>query len=232
MPLSIASLNSGSNANCYYVGNEDDAILVDAGLAYKETILRMEGLGLDPKRLKAVFISHEHTDHISGVTQLHRKLNLPVYITEKTRLNTALRFRDDLIRPFIANAAIQIGSLHVLPFTKFHDAADPHSFMVYDNEVTIGILTDIGHACEEVINCFKQCDAVFLESNYCEEMLANGSYPAQLKKRISGKSGHLSNRQALELFVKHKSERLQLVLLAHLSQNNNTPEKALSEFRD
>lgn len=232
MPLSIASLNSGSNANCYYVGNEDDAILVDAGLAYKETILRMEGLGLDPKCLKAVFISHEHTDHISGVTQLHRKLNLPVYITEKTRLNTALRFRDDLIRPFIANAAIQIGSLHVLPFTKFHDAADPHSFMVYDNEVTIGILTDIGHACKEVINCFKQCDAVFLESNYCEEMLASGSYPAQLKKRISGKSGHLSNRQALELFVKHKSERLQLVLLAHLSQNNNTPEKALSEFRD
>ena len=85
MPLSIASLNSGSNANCYYVGNEDYAILVDAGLAYKETILRMEGLGLDPKCLKAVFISHEHTDHISGVTQLHRKLNLPVYITEKTR---------------------------------------------------------------------------------------------------------------------------------------------------
>ena len=142
-----------------------------------------------------------------------------------------IRFQEELVRHFTADEWIDFGSLRVLPFAKHHDAADPYSFMVSGHGVNIGVITDIGHACRDVINCFRQCDAAFLESNYCEDMLANGSYPAVLKKRISGKKGHLSNKQALELFLKHRSPNLQLLLLSHLSENNNTPEKALSVFR-
>lgn len=232
MSLRIASLNSGSNGNCYYIGNEQEAVLIDAGLSYRETMKRMEQLAIDPQQLKAVFISHEHTDHISGLEQLSRKLNLPVYITEKTLYNTSVKLRNELINTFSADVFVDIGSLRILPFTKFHDASDPHSFMVSGNGVHIGVITDIGHACNDVINCFKQCDAVFLESNYCEEMLEKGNYPEVLKKRIRSRRGHLSNAQALELFLRYKPSHLQLLILSHLSQNNNSPETALSVFKN
>jgi phosphoribosyl 1,2-cyclic phosphodiesterase len=111
-----------------------------------------------------------------------------------------------------------------MPFSKSHDAEDPHSFIVSGNAIHIGVITDIGYACKHVIKYFRLCDAVFLESNYCEEMLLNGSYPFHLKKRISSKQGHLSNDQALELFLNHKPQNLQLLILSHLSQNNNHPE--------
>ena len=232
MSLRIASLNSGSNGNCYYIGNAQEAVLIDAGLSYRETIKRMEQLALNPAQLKAVFISHEHTDHISGLEQLSRKLNLPVYITEKTLYNTSVKLRNELINTFSADVFVDIGALRILPFTKHHDAIDPHSFMVSANGVHIGVITDIGHACDDVINCFKQCDAVFLESNYCEEMLEKGNYPEVLKKRIRSRRGHLSNAQALELFLRYKPSHLQLLILSHLSQNNNTPETALSVFKN
>jgi phosphoribosyl 1,2-cyclic phosphodiesterase len=111
-----------------------------------------------------------------------------------------------------------------MPFTKSHDADDPHSFIISGSNAHIGVITDIGYACKHVIKHFKLCDAVFLESNYCEQMLTNGSYPSHLKKRISSRKGHLSNDQALELFLKHRPQNLQLLILSHLSQNNNHPE--------
>ncbi len=232
MPLRIASLNSGSNGNCYYIGNETEAVLIDAGLSFKETIKRMDQLGLDPGQLKAVFISHEHSDHINGLEQLSRKLNLPVYITEKTQSNSSVKLKRELIFSFNADVFVDIGALRILPFSKHHDAFDPHSFMVSGDGVNIGVITDIGHACVDVINCFRQCDAVFLETNYSEEMLDAGNYPEVLKKRIRSKKGHLSNSQALELFMRHKPAHLQLLILSHLSRNNNTPEEALSLFKN
>jgi phosphoribosyl 1,2-cyclic phosphodiesterase len=232
MSLRIASLNSGSNGNCYFIGNEQEAVLIDAGLSYRETMKRMEQLGLDPQQLKAVFISHEHTDHISGLEQLSRKLNLPVYITEKTHNNTSLKLHNELVNTFSADVFVDISSLRILPFTKHHDASDPHSFMVSGNGVHVGVITDAGHACEDVINCFRQCDVVFLESNYCDEMLEKGNYPEVLKKRIRSKKGHLSNMQALDLFLMYKPSHLQLLILSHLSQNNNSPDTALSVFKN
>jgi phosphoribosyl 1,2-cyclic phosphodiesterase len=224
MSLFISSLNSGSNANCYYIGNADEAILVDAGLSCRETVRRMEQLGLQPGKLKAIFISHEHSDHITGLAGLSRKYHLPVYITAKTKLQTPVPVDDDLVRSFTHNKPVTIGNLTVLPFRKQHDACDPHSFMVSGNGVNIGVITDIGYACRYVIRYFTQCDAVFLESNYCNDMLVNGSYPWHLKKRISSDVGHLSNDQALELFRHYRSERLKLLVLSHLSKNNNHPE--------
>jgi len=224
MSLQIASLNSGSNANCYYIGNNNEAVLIDAGLSCRETDKRMKKLGLDIRSVKAIFISHEHADHIAGLRVLSKKYSLPVYITQNTLRNSNLEIEKGLTFSFIHNSPVSIGDLSIIPFIKSHDANDPHSFIVSNNKVSIGVITDIGYACKHVIKHFKLCNAVFLESNYCEQMLENGSYPLHLKRRISSKKGHLSNDQALELFLKHKPESLQLLILSHLSQNNNHPD--------
>ena len=224
MSLQIASLNSGSNANCYYIGNKNEAVLIDAGLSCRETDKRLKRLGLDITLIKAIFISHEHADHIAGLPVLSKKYKLPVYITQNTLRNCNFEIGNDLTFSFIHNQPVSIGELSIMPFIKSHDANDPHSFIVSNNSVQVGVITDIGYACKHVIKHFKLCDAVFLESNYCEQMLENGSYPLHLKRRISSKKGHLSNDQALELFLEHKPDNLQLLILSHLSQNNNHPE--------
>jgi phosphoribosyl 1,2-cyclic phosphodiesterase len=225
MPLYIASINSGSNGNCYYIGNNTDAVLIDAGVSCRETEKRLRRLGLSMKRVKAVFISHEHSDHISGLESIAGKYKLPVYITEKTLLNCTVQVAKDHVHYFSSRERIRIGNLTIKSFAKLHDASDPHSFIVQDDEsVCIGVFTDIGKACEEVIYHFKQCNAVFLESNYDETMLAAGDYPYFLKRRITGNNGHLSNTDALQLFCTHKTEKLTHLILSHLSKNNNSPE--------
>ena len=230
MSIQIASLNSGSNANCYYIGNKNEAVLIDAGLSCRETEKRMKRLGLDICSVKAIFISHEHADHISGLRVLCKKHRLPVYITNNTLTNCGFEIDKELVYSFNHNEPVSIGELSVMPFSKSHDADDPHSFIVSGKNVHIGVITDIGYACKHVIKHFKLCDAVFLESNYCEQMLEEGGYPFHLKRRISSNKGHLSNDQALELFLKHKPQHLQLLILSHLSQNNNHPEVVSKMF--
>ncbi len=224
MSLYIASLNSGSNGNCYYVGNNEEAVLIDAGISCKETEKRMKRLGLKVENVRAIFISHEHTDHIKGVEVLSRKFKLPVYITNGTLNNSNLNIDVQYIRTFRGYENITVGDLVVKPFPKLHDAADPYSFIVSGNGVNIGVLTDIGNACHHVIENFKNCHAAFLEANYDEELLETGGYPFYLKKRIRGGHGHLSNSQSLEIFTKHRSENLSHLLLAHLSRENNSPQ--------
>lgn len=224
MSLYIASLNSGSNANCYYVGNNTEAVLIDAGLSCRETERRMNQLGLSMEKVRAIFVSHEHSDHISGVPGLSKKFRLPVYITPTTLQHSHIPLEPALVFSFVHNKAVRVGSLSILPFRKHHDGTDPHSFTVSYNGVHIGVITDIGFACKQVIKQFSRCQAVFLESNYCDNMLQNGNYPYHLKKRISSDEGHLSNTQALELFLHYRSAELRLLILSHLSKNNNKPE--------
>jgi phosphoribosyl 1,2-cyclic phosphodiesterase len=224
MSLYISSLNSGSNANCYYIGNSNEAVLIDAGLSCRETEKRMLQLGLSMDKVKAIFVSHEHSDHITGLAGISKKHQLPVYITAATSGNCRIPIEPQLVRGFQKNKPVKIGNLSIIPFRKSHDAKDPHSFMVSGQGINIGIITDIGHACKQVIKYFSQCHAAFLESNYCADMLANGSYPYHLQKRISSDKGHLSNAQALDLFMNYKSPDLRLLILSHLSKNNNKPE--------
>ena len=231
MSLFITSLNSGSNANCYYIGNQQEAILVDAGLSCRETIKRMQELGLSIANVKAIFVSHEHSDHITGLPGLSKKYQLPVYISPSTLANCTVPLQAELVQSFQKNKGITIGKLVITPFSKSHDAADPYSFMVSGHGVNIGVITDIGYACKQVIRYFRQCQAVFLESNYCEEMLSAGNYPYHLKRRISGDQGHLSNAQALELFLQYRSPELRLLILSHLSKNNNKPELVAQLFQ-
>ena len=223
MSLFIASLNSGSNGNCYYIGNEEEAVLVDAGLSCKETGIRLERIGLDIKKIKAIFISHEHSDHIHGVCVLARKYQLPVYITSGTLTYSQIPVSYHLIRSFQAYTPVEIGRLTITAFPKIHDAADPHSFVIACGSVKVGVFTDLGRVCEHVIENFKKCHAVFLESNYDEEMLEKGRYPYALKNRIRGGRGHISNKEALKLFEEHRPAYMTHLLLSHLSQDNNNP---------
>lgn len=223
MSLFVTSLNSGSNGNCYYVGNDRDAILVDAGISCREIERRLTRLGLQIHKIRAVFVSHEHKDHIKGIPTLSRKYKLPVYITPATKKYGRLSLEKDLVMSFSAQENIFVGELIITAFPKFHDASDPYSFVVSCRDVKVGIFTDIGIACKQVIHHFKQCHAAFLEANYDERMLDTGSYPYFLKSRIRGGKGHLSNNQALELFTLHKPPFMSHLFLSHLSQNNNCP---------
>lgn len=224
MGLFIASLNSGSNGNCYYVGNEEEAVLIDAGISCKETETRMKRLGLLMNTVKAIFVSHEHTDHISGIPVLSKKYQLPVYISGGTYKGARLAIEKHLIKPLSNKQPVSIGNLSINAFSKFHDAADPYSFTVSGNAVTVGVFTDIGRCCDQLNYHFSICHAAFLEANFDADMLENGSYPYHLKKRISGGNGHLSNTEALELFCTKRPGFMSHLILSHLSKNNNSPQ--------
>jgi phosphoribosyl 1,2-cyclic phosphodiesterase len=230
MSLIVASLNSGSNGNCYYVENGDDAVLIDAGISSRETEKRMKRMGLSLKKVRGIFITHEHSDHIGGVAKLSKRHKLPVFITQATRLRGRLKLEDSLYHSFEAHKTITLGNLSITPIPKLHDAADPYSFVVASEQVRVGFFTDTGTPCEHLINSFAQCHAAFLEANYDEDMLEYGGYPYALKNRIRGGLGHLSNKQALALFLQHRPAYMSHLFLAHLSNNNNTPKKVKDLF--
>jgi phosphoribosyl 1,2-cyclic phosphodiesterase len=152
-----------------------------------------------------------------------KKHQIPVYITDSTLNNSRLFLEKKLINSFIKYYPISIGELTITAFPKRHDAADPYSFIVEGNGIKIGVLTDIGSACNHVEDNFRQCHAAFLEANYDEQLLNTGNYPYHLKERIKSNKGHLSNLQALDLFINHKHELMSHVILSHLSKDNNCP---------
>jgi len=232
MALYFTSINSGSNGNCYYVGNDNEAVLIDVGLTCKEVEKRMDRLGLSIHKIKAIFISHEHSDHIKGLAVFAKKYHLPVYISTATLKSSRLILNENNTHPLNHLQHIQIGDLKISAFSKFHDAADPYSFTVECNDVRVGIFTDIGSVCDRLITHFKNCHAAFLEANYDTQMLQNGSYPYFLKRRIMSGHGHLSNEQALELFTNHKAPYLSHLLLSHLSKDNNDPELVEKLFKN
>jgi len=220
----VTALNSGSNGNCYYVGNETEAVLIDAGISCREIEKRMKRLELDIQKVKAIFISHEHSDHIKGLRVFSKKYKMPVYITPKTLAGSRLHVRNPAYVYFKSYDVVEVGGLKIKAFPKFHDAADPHSFIISHQNINIGVFTDIGEPCENVIRHFKLCHAIFLETNYDDDLLENGFYPYYLKQRIKGRLGHLSNSQAYHLFLEYRSEKLSHLFLSHISKDNNHPE--------
>lgn len=222
MSLNFSSIASGSNGNCYYVGSATEAVLVDVGISCKEVEKRMRFLGLSMQTIKAIFISHEHSDHIRGLCTLASRYSLPVFGSFGT-LNACRDLSPELKHQLSDNETVSIGALSVKAFSKYHDAAEPQSFTVGFQQFTVGIFTDIGKLCQNLAKHFQLCQAVFLEANYDDELLDKGRYPYFLKKRIRGGFGHLSNVEALDVLLKCRSAQLQYVLLAHLSKDNNCP---------
>lgn len=229
--IELCAIASGSNGNCYYVGTEDEAILIDVGVSRKQVLQRMEEKGLDPRKIKGIFISHEHADHTRGVRVLSKVLKVPAYMTKGTFENMWNPNRPGLYGIFEPDVPLEFGDFVIHPFLKMHDAANPCSFRVQVKGKHIGVLTDLGESCDNVHQHFPLFDAVFLESNYDEEMLQNGTYPYPLKQRVLSDLGHLSNIQAFELAKNHAGSNLKHLLLSHLSGENNTPELASKTFR-
>lgn len=229
--LYTASIASGSNGNCYYIGNDQEAILVDIGISCRELERRMMRMGLEMQRVKALFISHEHTDHIKGLAVVANKFQLPVFLTKRTMEACRLAIPSRLLYELKPGYGVQVGDLEVVPFQKFHDAADPQSFIVRQSNRTVGVFTDIGQVCDPLRHYFSQCDIAFLETNYDEELLDQGRYPYFLKNRIRGGLGHLSNGQAFKLFQERRSDKLHLLYLCHLSKDNNDPKLVEDLFK-
>ncbi len=218
--IEICALASGSNGNSYYIGNQDDAVLIDAGISARQLL----------QRIKAVFLSHEHSDHSRGINVLAKKLGINIWMSKHTYYSLPKTSQPRYVSFFSPGQTLSIHSLLVHTFLKNHDAVEPCSFRVEHNGKNVGIFTDIGEPCDKVINALHLCHGVFLETNYDEKMLWEGSYPWYLKKRIASNVGHLSNLQALELVEKHSNPELQCLFLSHLSKENNTPSLALSVF--
>jgi phosphoribosyl 1,2-cyclic phosphodiesterase len=179
--------------------------------------------GLSLPRIKAVFISHEHSDHIRGVNTLAKKHAIPVYITAPTFRSGGLDIDPGQLRSFVNYEPVRLGTLSITAFPKLHDASDPCSFIISCGDTRVGVFTDIGFPCAHVIRNFSQCHAAFLEANYDTTMLTKGNYPYHLKKRISGGKGHLSNDQAFALFKHHRPSYMTHLFLSHLSAHNNDP---------
>lgn len=222
--MKYCSIASGSNGNCYYVANNDDAVLVDIGINTKHVEIRMARLGINPQSIKAIFITHEHTDHIRGLSVFCKRYQIPVYLTEGTYKGSKLHLPDHLIHLIAADESTAVGTLNVVGIPKYHDAKEPCSFMVTDGQYNIAILTDLGQGCDHVKKVIADADVLLLESNYDEEMLHTGRYSYYLKNRISGGLGHISNGIALQLFLEHRTDRLKHLILGHLSGQNNTVE--------
>lgn len=231
--LRVAALSSGSAGNCFYVGNDKESVLIDAGISTKRIIERMEMLGLDVTKVKGIFITHEHTDHIKGTDVFARKFNVPVYATKGTIDGGGICSEEKFVNSFKSGEKFKIGGLGVESFSKSHKAADPVSYSVLGkNGKNVSIITDLGFACENVNNAIGESDFLFLESNHDIEMLENGPYPYFLKKWIRSDIGHLSNRQASLAVLEYSSKKLKNVVLSHLSEHNNSPEVALKTFND
>jgi len=228
--LEICAIASGSNGNCYYIGNETSAVLIDAGISTKQILFRMTERNLNPAKLKALFITHEHSDHIRGARVLGKRLQIPVYITAKTYDGAYKNMRPDYPRFFKCDDKIQVDEFTIHPVPKNHDAAEPCSFRIEHKDKNIGVFTDIGEACENVKSHIELCNGLFLESNYDEDMLWNGGYPYFLKQRVASEVGHLSNDQAFDLLDQHTDGQLKCVFLSHISKENNTPELATQKM--
>jgi len=229
--VQICALASGSNGNCYYVGNEQEAVIIDIGISNRQLKDRLDDAGLSLKKIKAVFITHEHSDHIKGMHSVSKKNDIAVYITKKTYEKAYKGLHSNKAIYFNTGDSISIGSINVHSFAKPHDASDPVSFRIEINGLNIAVLTDLGSVTPVVIDHLKLCDAAFLETNYDYELLMNGKYPSFLKHRVSSDIGHLSNHQAVELISTLNGSPLKTLFLSHISADNNKVDLALEIFK-
>jgi phosphoribosyl 1,2-cyclic phosphodiesterase len=221
-------LASGSKGNAIFVSDGLTAILIDAGLSGAEIERRMKSRQLSPESLDAIVVSHEHADHIRSVGVLSRRFNLPVYISRKTEAAAASHLgKIQDVRYFEVGTGFSVGEMCIHPFSVSHDAEDPAGFAIRQNGKKIGIATDLGIATAMVKEHLKGCDVLVIEANHDPAMLITGPYPWPLKQRVRDRTGHLSNEASANLLAEINHDRLSHVVLAHLSETNNTPEKAI-----
>ncbi len=234
--MRIVNLSSGSKANSTFVGFNETKILIDAGLVEKKLCEGLIEINERIENINAIFVTHEHIDHIRAIKTLAKKYDIDFYFHEDVVNSGAvsdIKFKEGRLHTF-ANIEVNVGDLQILPFEISHDATRPVGFVVnvFGSSSKAGFVTDLGVVSDGVKNALNGVKIVFLESNYDKEMLAGGPYPYLLKKRISGEKGHLSNDQSLELAKYLYDNGTKCFVLSHISENNNTYELALANFVD
>lgn len=226
------SLSSGSNANCYYIGNEETALLIDCGLGPRTVKKRLLEHNIDIKNIEFILVTHNHIDHIKGVGILSEIYSLPVYATEKLHLAldnhscTRCRLKGSARKTKLGEVTEYKG-VAFIPFEVPHDATQTVGYFINFYGIKFTFVTDVGAITEELIHYCKMCDVLIFESNYCLDMLLSGPYSPELKQRIIQGHGHLSNEQAAFALKQIYTPKIKSIFLCHLSENNNTPDKAL-----
>jgi phosphoribosyl 1,2-cyclic phosphodiesterase len=238
--LRFSSLGSGSEGNSLVVescqGDTHTRVLIDCGFSKKELEARLAVIGLVTSDIDAILVTHEHSDHIGGVFRAAAGYGWPVHLTYGTLLaarglSEASRGKHD-IRVIDPRKAFTIGSLRIEPISVPHDAREPVQYVLADADHRFGVLTDIGHPTAHVIRALKDLDGILIECNHDAKLLAASSYPPSLKRRISGPYGHLENSETASIMAQIDLSRLRLVVAAHLSKSNNTPELAFQAIAD
>ncbi len=202
-------------------------LMIDCGFGVRDTVVRLARHGLEPTDVSAILVTHEHADHVGGVPAFAAKYGVPVWATFGTLQAAADRFDAcERIYGFDSHDCFAIGDLEVRPFPVPHDAREPVQFVISDGASRVGVLTDIGVSTPFVEASLSGCDALVLECNHDRALLADSDYPFMLKQRISGRFGHLHNEAAADILSRIDCSRLQHLVAAHLSRQNNTPERA------
>lgn len=231
--LRFASLGSGSEGNALAVQVGQTCVLMDCGFNLIESVARLARLGLEPKALSGIVVTHEHGDHIAGVARLARKYAIPVWLSHGTlraQFNTLGTLPN--ITEINPHNSFSIGEVLVQPYLVPHDAAEPVQYVFGEGEKRLGVLTDVGSSTPHIEQVLTGCAALVLECNHDTELLAKGSYPYSLKQRVGGRFGHLNNDAAAALLARLDNSKLQHIVAAHLSQKNNTPELAVRALSD
>jgi len=228
MSLRFSSLGSGSEGNALLVAAGRTLVMMDCGFGLQDTLLRLARLGVTPEQLNGIVVTHEHSDHISGVARLARKYDMPVWLTHGTLQSQtkALAGIAD-IREINPQLAFEVGDIEIIPYSVPHDAAEPVQFVFNDGARRLGVLTDTGCSTAHIEQILDGCHALVLECNHDLEMLMNSEYPYSLKQRVSGRFGHLNNQEAAAILSRLDLSRLQHLIAAHLSRKNNTSELAV-----
>lgn len=228
--MRFSVLGSGSKGNCTLVESGSTRLLIDNGFSGKEILARLAGLGVAPETLTAIVVTHEHDDHIKGIGVLARRLHLPVYANAATHRAAERRVGNLPSRhEFGVGEAFVLGDLQIHPFSVSHDTVDPVGFVVSDGASSLGYCTDTGKITQLIKYHLQKCQALVLEANHDVQMLQEGPYPLPLKQRVLSSRGHLANGDSVELAACLAADRLQLLVLAHLSEMNNHPDLVLQE---
>lgn len=222
--MRFACLGSGSEGNALVVEAGHTRVLLDCGFSIKETVARLAMLGLCPSDLSAILVTHEHSDHIGGVSRFSNKFGIPVYLSHGS--HQYLSNLDQILNDFQvidSHSVFSIDGLEIQPFPVPHDAREPIQFVFRDDRHQLGVLTDTGMITPHIVTTLSGSDALVLECNHDKTMLTNGPYPSSLKQRVGGRFGHLDNEAAADLLREMDTSALQHIIAAHLSQKNNLP---------